>query len=47
MKAKFFTGEFLTVEEQKKLEVRQNMAIGFWIGWSTMLLCFLFLIFIK
>ena len=37
--------ELLTTEEQKIQERQQNMSIGFWIGWSTMLILFNILIF--
>lgn len=39
--------ELLTVEEQEKQEKRQNMSIGFWIGWITMLTLFNILIFFS
>jgi hypothetical protein len=38
--------ELLTTEEQKIQERQQNMSIGFWIGFTTMVILFNTLIFL-
>jgi hypothetical protein len=37
--------ELLTSKEQKIQERQKNISIGFWIGWSTMVILFNILIF--
>lgn len=41
----YHSKELLTIEEQNTQEKQQNMTIGFWIGWTTIVVLFNILVF--
>ena len=41
----YHSKELLTIEEQNTQEKQQNMTIGFWIGWTTIVVLYNILVF--